>query len=91
MKWLGLVMHVSSKGNLIIQSDFTPPLNAFVVTENKRKAGTIFDVFGPVKKPYISVAPSIPNEDAKDLVGAALYLKNREKNTRRRSRGRKKF
>ncbi|MFX1485725.1 MAG: H/ACA ribonucleoprotein complex subunit GAR1 [Promethearchaeota archaeon] len=91
MKWLGLVTHVSSMGKLIIQSDFTPPLNALVLTENERKAGTISDVFGPVKKPYISITPSIPAEDAKNLVGAVLYLKNKEKNNRRRPRRRKKF
>lgn len=91
MKWLGFVMHVSSQGKLILQSDFTPPLNALVATESKQKVGRIFDVFGPVKRPYISVAPSIPSKDSQDLVGAALYIKNREKDTRRRSRGRRKF
>jgi len=84
-------MHVSSQGKFILQSDFTPPLNALVATENKQKVGRIFDVFGPVKKPYVSVAPSISSKDSENLVGAALYLKSREKNTRRRSRGRKKF
>lgn len=91
MKWLGLVMHISSQGKLILQSDFTPPLNALVATENKQNIGRIVDVFGPVKKPFVSIVPSIPSKDFENLVGSALYITSREKNTRRRSRGRKKF
>ncbi|MFX0096758.1 MAG: H/ACA ribonucleoprotein complex subunit GAR1 [Candidatus Hodarchaeota archaeon] len=91
MKWLGLVMHVTSQGRLILQSDFTPPLNALVATEDKQNVGRVFDVFGPVRKPFVSIAPSIPSKDFGSLVGTALYIRSREKNTRRRSRGRKKF
>ncbi|UZE92660.1 MAG: H/ACA RNA-protein complex protein Gar1 [Methanosarcinales archaeon] len=58
MKRLGIVLHPSSHKGLIVRSQFDkgmPKLNSVVVTEGMKKIGKVYDVFGPVKRPYISV------------------------------------
>jgi len=32
-----------------------PKLNSVVVTERMEKIGKVYDVFGPVKRPYVSI------------------------------------
>ncbi|MDI6888627.1 MAG: Gar1/Naf1 family protein [Methanocellales archaeon] len=58
MKRLGVVLHPSSHKGLIVRSQFEkglPKINSVVVTERMEKIGEVYDVFGPVKRPYISV------------------------------------
>jgi len=58
VKRLGLVLHPSSHKGLIVRSQLEkglPKLNSVVVTESMEKIGKVYDVFGPVKRPYISV------------------------------------
>ena len=58
MKRLGTVLHPSSHKGLIVRSQFEkgfPKIGSVVVTERMEKIGKVYDVFGPVKRPYISV------------------------------------
>jgi RNA-binding protein len=49
------------------------------LNQNLENVGTIFDIFGPIETPYISVKPSIRNPS--NYVGQLLYF---EENTEKR-------
>jgi len=72
---LGTVLHVSSHKNLIIRAEFFPKINSVVLTKRLKKIGVIYDVFGPVKSPYISVRPfkHIPLSTLIELYGEKVY------------------
>ena len=55
MKFLGNSLHVANSGKLIARSDKTPSPGAIVYDSKKRKIGKVGYVFGPTKKPYISI------------------------------------
>ena len=57
MKRLGRVIHVSSSQNLILKAEGMPKIGAKVVDENLKFVGSVFDVFGPVSSPYVTVKP----------------------------------
>ena len=75
MRKLGKVLHVSKRGSLIIQVEKTPPSGdrSVVVDKSAEKVGTIVDVFGPVKSPYVAVRPSKGMSPEK-YIGQNLYL-----------------
>ena len=75
MRRLGKVLHVSSRGSIVLRTDKTPPIGkeARVLDKKAQDIGFVIDVFGPVKSPYVSVRPR-KNVDAKKLVGQMLYL-----------------
>ena len=43
-----------------------------VVDEGLKPVGRVFDVFGPVKNPYVSVEPSI--DELERCIGRPLYV-----------------
>lgn len=57
MKRLGTVLHLSPHGHLIVRLEepSLPKMNAKVVTKKMDKIGTVYDIFGPEKSPYVSV------------------------------------
>ncbi|MFX0106807.1 MAG: H/ACA ribonucleoprotein complex subunit GAR1 [Candidatus Hodarchaeota archaeon] len=75
MRRLGKVLHVSKQGSLILRTDKTPPMGdrSIVVDKSAEKIGTIVDVFGPVKNPYVAVRP-LEKKRLDRLVGQILYL-----------------
>ncbi|MGY5872975.1 MAG: Gar1/Naf1 family protein [Candidatus Thorarchaeota archaeon] len=75
MRRLGKVLHISNRGSIIIRTEKTPPVGSKSVVMDKKaqEVGTIVDVFGPVKFPYIAIKP-IRGYDPKKLVGQMLYL-----------------
>ncbi len=73
LKRLGVVLHVSKNtGNLILRAEFAPRVGERVLDSRLRVVGTVFDVFGPVSRPYVSVRPSV--EGAESLGGKPLYV-----------------
>ena len=76
MKRLGKVLHISRRGAIILRTDKTPPLGAQVVDKSVEIVGTIADIFGPVKQPYVSIRARGGIETAR-LVGQPVYLYNR--------------
>lgn len=64
-------------------------IGAKVVDEKLKHVGTVFDVFGPVSEPYITVKPSI--QDPAGLVNHMLYVvpsaENHRESRRRGSNG----
>ena len=48
-------MHVASSGKLIARSEKTPSPGGIVFDSKKKKIGKVSYVFGPTKKPYVSI------------------------------------
>lgn len=59
MQRIGIVLHVSSSGNMILKAENLPHIGDQVTDENLKRIGTVFDIFGPVSAPYAAVRPSI--------------------------------
>ncbi len=76
MRRLGTVLHVSSHGYIIVQAELFPTPNSTVVTKRMKKIGTVYDVFGPVTSPYVSVKPfnDIKKADPRELRGEKVYI-----------------
>jgi len=68
---VGCVLHVSSTKNMILKAENLPNIGDWVVDENLKQVGTIFDVFGPVSSPYVAVRPSV--EEPSRFVDRVLY------------------
>jgi RNA-binding protein len=77
LKRLGKVLHLSTHGNLIIRSDdgALPRMNSSVLTKKMEKIGTVYDIFGPEKAPYISVRlfKHFSESKAKALINDRVY------------------
>ena len=76
MRRLSKVLHISNQKHLILR---VPPnqINALkigqqIVTKNLAKIGRIFDIFGPVNHPYISIQLN-PGIEGEDKIGDVLY------------------
>jgi RNA-binding protein len=69
------VLHISNRGSIIIRTEKTPPVGRHTIVMDKKaqEVGTIIDVFGPVKFPYVAIKPNRGYNPQK-LVGQMLYL-----------------
>ena len=75
---LGTVLHVLDK-MLIVRGGkqkVKKVLNATVVTEDKQKIGKVYDVFGPVNRPYvgIKVFGGVKEAELNELAHKKLYV-----------------
>ncbi len=68
---LGVVLHVSTSGNLIARARVVPRIGAEVMDEHLKPVGRVFDIIGAVKSPYVAVRPAI--SDPQRLVKHAIY------------------
>jgi len=77
LKRLGKVLHLSTHGNLIIRTEdgSLPRMNSGVLTKKMEKIGTVYDIFGPEKDPYISVKifKNFPAPKLKALINDRVY------------------
>ncbi len=71
MQRIGLVLHTSSSGNMILKAENLPRIGDRVMDENLNQIGAVFDIFGPVSSPYVAVRPNV--EDPKRFVHHVLY------------------
>ena len=70
---LGAVLHVSkSSGNLVLKTIRDVKIGESVTDDSGKKIGVIFDVFGPVNTPYISIKARL--NDPESIVGEELYI-----------------
>jgi RNA-binding protein len=76
LRKLGVILHISSHGYIILRAALFPKINSSVLTKRMKKIGKVHDVFGPVLSPYISVKPSkkMAPADLKKLVGETVYV-----------------
>jgi len=73
LRRLGKPLHITPRGNAIIQVNFAPRIGSKVVTKEMKEVGQVFDVFGPVKSPYVSVKLNVEPSSAENLVNEVLY------------------
>jgi RNA-binding protein len=69
---LGRVLHISPSGNIITKIETTPRIGETVVDENLKTVGKIFDMFGPVRSPYVAIRPTIMKP--RELTSKTLYI-----------------
>ncbi len=83
MKRLGKVSHYAKQGFLILRSDWVPSLNDRVIDKKLTLVGTVKDVFGPVKAPYVAIKPRIKNPE--EYIGEVLYVDVRKSRSGRKN------
>jgi len=81
---IGLVLHTSSSGNMILKAENIPRIGDQVMDENLKAIGKIFDVFGPVSSPYVAVRPNV--EEPNRFIQRVLYVAPSSKPRREKRR-----
>ena len=87
MKVLGKSLHIANSGKLIARSTKTPSPGGIVFDSDKNKIGKVSYVFGPTKKPYISIRlfKSANRERIAKNCGEKLFVsKPKSKKSRKR-------
>lgn len=72
MQRLGQALHISPSRNIIVKIQNIPRIGETVVDENLKPVGKVFDIFGPVVRPYASLRPTIPQPER--LVNKTVYV-----------------
>ena len=62
---------MSPNKNIILKVENLPKIGDKVINENLVSVGMVFDIFGPVSSPYVSVKTTV--EEPHHYVGHALY------------------
>ncbi|MCD6229719.1 MAG: hypothetical protein J7K00_02870 [Candidatus Diapherotrites archaeon] len=57
LKFLGEVAHISKSGRVVLRCRKPPKIGAKVYLDSEKPVGFVFDVFGPVEEPFVSVNP----------------------------------
>jgi RNA-binding protein len=82
LKHIGTILHISPHGKLVVQGNpnFLPKLQSRVYTRDQKIVGSVIDVFGPVKQPYLSITVFNPSMTEEILTsGTYLYVKEMRK------------
>ena len=72
MERIGKVLHITSNRNIILKAENHTQIGDRVVDENIEPVGKIFDIFGPVSSPYVSVKAH--TENPQSLTNRILYV-----------------
>ena len=72
MKRLGKVLHISKARKLILSTEINLKLGTQVYDSKLIPVGSVADIFGPVKKPYMSIKPVIDTPER--YIGQNLYV-----------------
>ena len=77
MKGLGTVLHIADH-KLIVKGGTTKVdriVNSIAMTREKRRIGKVYDVFGPINRPYISIKvfKGIKEEELQKLVSKKIF------------------
>ncbi|MEW6593186.1 MAG: Gar1/Naf1 family protein [Candidatus Hadarchaeota archaeon] len=75
MRLLGKVLHLTGR-EIIVKGEKTPKLGITAVNSKNRTIGRIYEIFGPINSPYISIRPAsgLSRKDLEGLVGSDLYM-----------------
>ncbi len=83
---IGRVLHISSSKKAVLKAEKLPRIDDKIVDERMEPVGRVFDIFGPVSSPYVSVKTTVKDPDR--LVNCVLYTipssKPRKKRRKRR-------
>ena len=78
MQILGQIINLNPNGTIVVKARNVPRIGAVVVDENLKTIGKIFDIFGPIVSPYVT----IKSKYASRLKNKKLYFLTK-KNKRR--------
>ncbi|WP_309492746.1 Gar1/Naf1 family protein [Candidatus Hecatella orcuttiae] len=82
MRKLGKTLHVSqATGNVIVKASVNPKIGEKVFDGDLKLVGSVFDVFGPVTSPYVSVKPVQPLPKGYEKT---LFLSDQKKERKRK-------
>ena len=75
LRVLGEVRNVSKTGKIIVRLATTKPpkIGDRIYDEKMREIGYVYDIFGPVSSPLVSIAPTA-DINLQSLVGRKLYV-----------------
>jgi RNA-binding protein len=75
---LGTVLHVFDHKLIVKGSRIKVEriINSVVVTEEKRRIGKVYDIFGPVNQPYIGITAfeGVKEEEIKRLANKKIFV-----------------
>lgn len=75
---LGTVSHLSrSSGNLILEAEAKVKIGEPTFAEGGRQVGVVFDLFGPVTKPFVAIRPRVM--DPERYIGEPLFLERKKR------------
>ncbi|RLG34923.1 hypothetical protein DRN97_01180 [Methanosarcinales archaeon] len=78
LRGLGTVLHVFDNKLIVKGSRIKVKrlINSIVVTEEKRRIGKVYDIFGPVNQPYIGITvfEGIKEEEIKKLANKKIFV-----------------
>jgi RNA-binding protein len=78
LKRLGKVLHLSNSKKLVLRTKIKLKIGTKVLSSKRKPIGTVFDIFGQVRNPYLSIKPSISDPD--HYIDQVLYIqKNAQK------------
>lgn len=72
MQRLGRVSNLTPSQNIVVKLDKPPKIGTYVVDDNLKTIGKVFDIIGPVSSPYAVIKPSVVEPDK--FVGQQLYM-----------------
>ncbi|MCW4020998.1 MAG: Gar1/Naf1 family protein [Candidatus Bathyarchaeota archaeon] len=84
MRKIGRVIHIGPSKKAVVKAEKIPKIGETVVDEEKRRVGTVFDVFGPTVSPYVEVDVKV--EDPQKIVDSSLYLLSSSRARKRKGR-----
>lgn len=77
MRRINSIIHLSKQNHFILRVQANQVKNLqvgeTVVTKELIKIGRVYDIFGPVEHPFISIKPNPDITDAKNYVGQLVY------------------
>src|SRR3972149_3343740 len=69
---LGTALHLShSSRNLIVKAESSAQIGDSILDDRGKTVGTVFDIFGPVSSPLVSVKPGVENPER--YIGKELF------------------
>lgn len=74
MKRPGRVLHVIKSKMILVKANIAPPINSKVFDSKGREVGFVYDVFGPIKSPYILVKTKNDSEIVKHEARGRLFF-----------------
>jgi RNA-binding protein len=87
IKRLGKISHYTDLGNaIIIDPPKLPKIGSNVVSEKMEHIGDVADIFGPVKKPYVSIKLKVQYKDKIELNTMLYTIDRKQANVRQRKK-----
>jgi rRNA processing protein Gar1 len=65
-------MHITPSGKAVLKAEKTPKIGEVVLDENRKRVGTVLDIFGSTSSPYIGVLMKTKNPHS--TVNKFLYV-----------------